>query len=95
MQFRVTSPAEPASAIRVTVRLFAQYAELVGASAVAVELPLGATVADAVAAVRREAKNGQKLPERPLAALNLTHVLPDQRLADGDQLALLPPLAGG
>lgn len=95
MQFRVASAAKPGATIRVTVRLFAQYAELVGAEAVAVDLPPGATVADAVAAVRREARNGQKLPERPLAAVNLTHVLPHQRLADGDELALLPPLAGG
>ncbi|MBI2073347.1 MAG: MoaD/ThiS family protein [Gemmatimonadetes bacterium] len=95
MQFRVTSPAEPGTAIRVTVRLFAQYAELVGTSAVTVELPPGATVADAVAAVRQQAKYGQKLPARPLAAVNLAHVLPDQRLSDGDELALLPPVAGG
>ncbi len=95
MQFRVTSPTETVTTIRVTVRLFAQYAELIGTDAVAVELPPGGTVADAVAAVRRQAKHGQKLPERPLAALHLTHVLPDQRLSDGDQLALLPPLAGG
>ena len=95
MQFHAAPPSPPVPAIRVTVRLFARYAELVGADAVAVELPRDATVADAVAAVRRQAKNGPQLPERPLAALHLTHVLPDQRLSDGDELALLPPLAGG
>ncbi len=95
MQFRVASAAQPSATIRVTVRLFAQYVELVGTDAVVVELPQGATVADAVAAVRQQAKNGQKLPARPLAALNLAHVLPEQRLAHGDELALLPPLAGG
>lgn len=95
MQFRVASKAEPSTAIRVTVRLFAQYAELVGADAIPLELPPGATVADAVAAVRQQANNGQKLPSRPLAAVNLAHVLPEQRLANGDELALLPPLAGG
>ena len=95
MQFHAPPPSPPATAIRVTVRLFAQYAELVGAEAVALVLPQGATVADAVAAVRRGAKNGHKLPDKPLAALNLTHVLPSERLADGCELALLPPLAGG
>lgn len=95
MQFRVASQAKPGTGIRVTVRLFAQYAELIGAGAVVVELPAGATVADAVSAVRRQATNGQKLPERPLAAVNLAHVLPHQPLAEGDELALLPPLAGG
>lgn len=95
MQFRVASAAKPSAMIRVTVRLFAQYAELAGTDAVAVDLPPGATVADAVAAVRQRARNGQQLPERPLGAVNLAHVLPDHRLSDGDELALLPPLAGG
>lgn len=95
MQFRVASPDQPSTAIRVTVRLFAQYAELAGTDAVALELPHGATVADAVAAVRQRTQNGQHLPERPLAAVNLAQVLPNQPLADGDELALLPPLAGG
>lgn len=94
MQFRAASPAPPAGAIRVTVRLFAQYAELMGTDAVAVELPPGATVGDAIAAVRRQGR-GDRLPARPMAALNLAHVLSSQRLSDGDQLALLPPLAGG
>lgn len=95
MEFRVASPAASGTAIRVTVRLFAQYAELTGSNAVALELPAGATVADAVAAVRRQATNGEQLPTRPLAAVNLAHVLSDRRLSDGDELALLPPLAGG
>jgi len=95
MEFRVASAAESATAIRVTVRLFAHYAELTGSDAVALELPSGATVADAVAALRRQVNNGEKLPTRPLAAVHLTHVLPDRRLSDGDELALLPPLSGG
>lgn len=95
MQFRVASAAKPSATIRVTVRLFAQYAELVGADAVPLELPPGATVADAVLAVRRQGANGLQLPQRPLAAVNLAHVLPDHPLTDGDELALLPPLAGG
>jgi molybdopterin synthase catalytic subunit len=95
MQFRVASPAESGAAIRVTVRLFAQYAELIGTDVVALELPRGATVADAVAALRRQVSSGDRLPPRPLTAVNLAHVLPDRRLSDGDELALLPPLSGG
>lgn len=77
------------------MKLFAQYAELVGTPSVELDLPEGATVADAVAALRRHSANAALLPQRPLAALNLEHVLPGRRLADGDELALLPPLAGG
>ncbi len=95
MQFRVAAPPTSPTTIRVTMKLFAQYAELLGAQRVDLELPEGATVADAVAALRRQAPGGSQLPERPLAALNLVHVLPNQRLSDRDELALLPPLAGG
>jgi molybdopterin synthase catalytic subunit len=95
MQFRLAPQTDPSTAIKVTVRLFAQYAELAGTETLTIELPPGANVGDAVAAVRRQVKDGQRLPTRPLAAVNLAHVLPDHRLADGDQVALLPPLAGG
>ena len=95
MQFRVATPRTIQPAIRVAIKLFAQYAELVGLPQVEIELPQGATVADAVAALRSQVPAAAQLPEHPLAARNLTHVLPTQPLADGDELALLPPLAGG
>lgn len=95
MQFRVTTPPAAHPTIRVTLKLFAQYEELAGVGQVEVELPRDATVADAVAALRRQIPAAAQLPERPLAARNLTHVLPTQHLTDGDELALLPPLAGG
>lgn len=95
MQFHAAPPAQPKTTIRIRVRLFAQYGELAGTDVATVELPSDGTVADAVAAVRAQAANGSLIPQRPLAAVNLTHVLPDHRLADGDELALFPPLAGG
>ncbi len=81
--------------VSIRCRLFARYAEIAGREVVTVELPEGATVRDALARVRESVRNGNLLPERPLAAVNHTHVLPDHVLADGDELALLPPLAGG
>jgi molybdopterin synthase catalytic subunit len=95
MQFRVVTPPTARPAIRVAIKLFAQYAELLGMAQVELELPQGATVAEAVAVLRSRVPAAALLPERPLAARNLTHVLPSQQLADGDELALLPPLAGG
>lgn len=95
MQFHAATPPTAHPTIRVAVKLFAQYAELVGTPLMELELPQGATVADAVAALRSRVPAAAQLPERPLAARNLTHVLATQRLADGDELALLPPLAGG
>lgn len=81
--------------ITVTVRTFARYAELLGCEEITLALPEGATVQDAVERVRTSVPNGVALPARPLAAVNREHVLADAPLADGDELALLPPLAGG
>jgi len=83
------------AAIRVECRLFARYAEIAGADHATLELPESATVEDALRALRASLPGAAGLPERPLVAVNLAHALPGTRLADGDELALLPPLAGG
>lgn len=76
------------------VHLFGRYAELLGSEELALALPEGGTVADAIEQLRRK-PGGQKLPARPLAAVNTEHVTGPERLSDGDELAILPPLAGG
>jgi molybdopterin synthase sulfur carrier subunit len=79
----------------VTVRFFARYAELAGCEATAVSVPATATVADVVQRVRETVPGAEGLPPRPLAALNLRQVRLDTRVQNGDEVALLPPLAGG
>jgi molybdopterin synthase catalytic subunit len=83
------------AAIRIHCRLFARYAEVVGRDEVVLDLPPNAVVADAVAALRAGTPGAGLIPARPLAAVNRRQVLPDEPLQDGDELALLPPLAGG
>jgi molybdopterin converting factor small subunit len=95
MHFHAAPPAESRASIHVTVRLFAQYAELLQDEAILLALEPPGTVGQAIARLRREHPRGQLLPERPLVAVNLRHVGVDQPLADGDEVALLPPLAGG
>ena len=79
----------------VRVRFFARYAELVGREEAAISLPLPATVRDVVRKVRAELPGAGELPERPLAAVNLHHVKLESPVQDGDEVALLPPVAGG
>ncbi|MBE0593430.1 MAG: MoaD/ThiS family protein [Gemmatimonadales bacterium] len=81
--------------VAVHCRLFARYAELAGTDAIDLDLPTGATVEQAVRALRTRFGDGVKIPARPLAAVNREHAEPGRVLADGDELALLPPLAGG
>jgi molybdopterin converting factor small subunit len=79
----------------VRVRFFASYADLAGCETAAVELRLPATVGDVVRRVREQLPGARVLPERPLTAVNLRHVKLDAPVSDGDEVALLPPLAGG
>jgi molybdopterin converting factor small subunit len=79
---------------RHTVRLFARYAELFGAEQVEVTLPPTARVSDLVSALRA-LPGGASLPERPFVARNMAQAMLQDVVQPGDELALLPPLAGG
>ena len=87
-------PSTAVSTLTVQVLLFASYAEMLGIDILELSLDGGATVADAVERLR-SLPGGESLPAKPLCAVNLSQARLDTRLATGDELALLPPLAGG
>jgi molybdopterin converting factor small subunit len=80
---------------KVSVRFFARYAELAGCTWSAVNVETPATVADVIARVREVFPGTKGLPPQPLAALNQRQVRLDALVNEGDEVALLPPLAGG
>lgn len=86
----------PTAAPTLTIRvlLFASYADTLGFDSVELSLEQPATVGNALERLRA-LPGGERLPARPLCALNLTHVRADAALSGGDELAVLPPLAGG
>ena len=74
----------------VTVRLFAVLRERAGAREVTLELPDGARVVDALAAL------GEVAEGLPLVmAVNREYAPGDRVLDPGDELALIPPVSGG
>jgi molybdopterin converting factor small subunit len=79
---------------RFRVLLFARYAELFGAPEVSVTLADRATVSELIAALR-ELPGGDSLPATPFVAVNFERSEMERMLMAGDELALLPPLAGG
>jgi molybdopterin converting factor small subunit len=83
------------STITLRVLLFATYADLTGRHQVEAILPAGSRVADLLTWVRATLPGGAGLPERPLVAVNQRHVRLDNPLESGDEVALLPPMAGG
>ena len=78
----------------VTALLFATYADALGRPRVELTLPDGATVREALAHLRRF-PGGAALPTVPLVAINLTYARSDAVLSTGDELAVIPPVAGG
>ena len=81
--------------LRVHLRLFALYRDLAGASELELEVPRGATAALAVARLRARGGGLERLPVAPLVAVNREFAPLSTPLHDGDELALLPPVAGG
>jgi MoaE-MoaD fusion protein len=78
--------------VRVVVRLFAGLRERAGTGEQQVELADGATAADVWASLP------DRLGERPdglVLAVNRRYAAEDTPLADGDEVALIPPVSGG
>ena len=80
--------------MEVRVLLFASYADAFGAPTLSVTIPDGATVKELLARVKEMAV-GQSLPPAPLIARNQEYAAPCDIIRAGDELALIPPVAGG
>jgi molybdopterin synthase sulfur carrier subunit len=78
----------------VTVLLFASYADALGAGSLAVDLPANATVADVLAELRTR-PGAERLPPSPLVAVNQRYASPTSAVRSGDEVAVIPPVAGG
>ena len=78
----------------VRVLLFASYADAVGQSELMLDLAEGAVVADVVTRVR-EMAGGRALPPSPLLAVNATYANAQSVVRSGDEVAIIPPVAGG
>jgi molybdopterin converting factor subunit 1 len=74
---------------------FAAYRDLVGASELTVEVKDGATVEDLVAELRARGAPFERLPAEPAVAVNRTYAGLAEPLAGGDEVAFIPPVAGG
>ena len=81
--------------MRVTALLFARLRERAGGDRFDLELAAGATVADAYAALAAAHPGLDAEPGRVRAAVNQEFTGWDQVLAEGDQLAFIPPVSGG
>ena len=78
----------------VRVLLFASYAEAVGTSSLELDVPPAARVRDVLEAVRGRAVS-RALPPAPLVAVNESYASLDDLVQERDEVAIIPPVAGG
>lgn len=79
----------------VEVLLFASYRELVGEDRVSISIESTMTVDALIAQLRSRGGAWGRLPEHLTVAVNQRYVRGDHRLGAFDQVALIPPVAGG
>jgi molybdopterin synthase catalytic subunit len=80
----------------VTVRLFAILRERAGSDSIEIELPEGATVADAFEQLAAAPGLAELIDRMPLRmAVNREYASATTSIAPGDELAVIPPISGG
>ena len=78
----------------VRVLLFASYADAIGSPELALELPEGSRVSDVLERLRL-LPGAERLPPTPLLAVNAAYAAATSTLLAGDEVAIIPPVAGG
>jgi molybdopterin converting factor subunit 1 len=81
--------------VRVRLLYFAILRDIAGTSAADVELPDGARAADVWEQLRGRHRELAGYQRPPMVAVNEEYVAAEHVLRDGDELAFIPPVAGG
>ena len=84
-----------AETITIRVRAFALLREALGAAELAVTLPAGADVAALLVRLDGDYPDAKLPGRRFTTAVNRSYAPPETVLADGDEVALIPPVSGG
>lgn len=81
--------------MRVRVLYFASFRDASGRGEEVREMPPGSRLADLWAVLSREFPRLASFPAPPPAAVNREYAALETALAEGDEVAFLPPVAGG
>ena len=84
-----------AALMHVTVRFFAAHREATGTSSYAAEVPDGVCASDVWTMLQERFPKLERAASSVAFAVNLQQVPAGTALHEGDELALLPPMAGG
>ena len=79
--------------MRITVKLFATYREIMGTSVLELDIPDGSNTGSLLAMLKEKNKNAPT--EYAIVALNSEYVGKNAVIKDGDEVAIIPPVSGG
>jgi len=81
--------------VKVRLLYFAVLRDIAGKGEEVIELPEGTRAADVWSGLRAKHRELSRYERPPLTAVNENYVPADQLLRDGDEVAFIPPVAGG
>lgn len=81
--------------IQITVRFFGECKQLAGVERLCLDLPDASSVQAVLTTLYERYSSLTKLADRLLVAVNEQYALPDTLLAEGDTVAIFPPVSGG
>ena len=81
--------------MKVRLLYFAVLREIAGSSEAELSVDEGTTARDVWERLRREHAELADYTQPPLTAINESYAAADTMLRDGDELAFIPPVAGG
>jgi molybdopterin synthase sulfur carrier subunit len=81
--------------LKIRVKFFASYREIVGQSDMVLELKEGTTVWALLGLLREKHPKLGSLTDTIIASVNKRYAREDVVLKEGDEVALLPPVSGG
>jgi molybdopterin converting factor subunit 1 len=81
--------------MKIKVKLFAAHRQLLGRREVDLQVANGATIIDVWRALKDEHPQLAHLSDTLVAARNHDYAALDAMVADGDEIAFIPPVSGG
>lgn len=81
--------------MRIRLRLFASVKDIVGQRELTLDLPEGTTAAELLERIARDHPRLKAMAPTLLLAVNREYAEGSRILADGDEVALIPPVSGG
>ena len=81
--------------MKIRLLYFAVLRDIAGTSTAEMDLPTGTRAADVWQRLRAQHRELSDYLKPPMVAVNEEYVSPEQLLHDGDELAFIPPVAGG